>query len=58
MDDKTKTGKQDMIRVDKNDPNEVEYLHREHPWRTHEEIKHAIELYGPFRKDILKQLKR
>ena len=55
-DDKSNTGKQDDIRVDKNDPSEVEYLHQKFPGKSHEQIKQAIQTYGPFRKDIEKAL--
>lgn len=58
MDNKNTTGKQDAIRVDKNDPSEVEYLHQQHPKHTHEEIKEAIEKYGPLRADITAHLKK
>ena len=51
-DDKSKTGKQDDLRVDSNDPSEVEYLHRQFPNKSHEEIKTAIKNAGPLRKDI------
>lgn len=51
-DDKKNTGKQDDIRVDSNDPSEVEYLHRRHPDKTHQQIKEAIKKYGPMRKNI------
>ncbi|OQP62001.1 hypothetical protein A3860_30420 [Niastella vici] len=51
-DDKSKIGRQDDIRVDLNDQSEVEYLHRQIPNKTHQEIKDAIKKYGPFRKDI------
>jgi hypothetical protein len=51
-DDKKNTGKQDDIRVDINDPSEVEYVHRQFPHKTHEEVKEAIRKYGPMRKDI------
>jgi len=51
-DNKSNIGKQDDIRVDKNDPSEVEYLHRQFPNKSHEEIKKAVEQYGPLRKDI------
>lgn len=52
MDNKKNTGKQDDIRVDANDPSEVEYLHSRHPNMSHQQIKDAIEKYGPMRKDI------
>lgn len=51
-DNKSNIGKQDDIRVDKNDPSEVEYLHQQFPNKSHEEIKQAVDQYGPLRKDI------
>jgi hypothetical protein len=51
-DDKRNTGNQDDIRVDINDPSEVEYVHRQFPQKTHEEVVDAIRKYGPMRKDI------
>jgi hypothetical protein len=51
-DDKKNTGKQDDIRVDSNDPSEVEYMHGQFPGKTHEQIKEAIRTKGPLRKDI------
>lgn len=56
-DDKKNTGRQDDIRVDANDPSEVEYLHRQFPHKTHEEVLAAIRQYGPMRKDIEEQLR-
>lgn len=55
-DNKTNTGKQDDIRVDSNDASEVEYLHRQFPSKTHEEIKEAIRKAGPMRADIIRYL--
>lgn len=57
-DDKKNTGKQDDIRVDINDPSEVEYVHRKFPNKTHEEVKEAIRKYGPMRKDIEAALRK
>ena len=51
-DNKNQQGKQDDLRVDANDPNEVEYLHRKFPAKSHEEIRKAIKEKGPLRKDI------
>lgn len=51
-DNKKNVGKQDDIRVDANDASEVEYLHRQFPQKSHEEIKRAIVEKGPLRKDI------
>ncbi|MES2332879.1 MAG: DUF3606 domain-containing protein [Bacteroidota bacterium] len=58
MDNKKTTGVQDAIRVDSKDPNEVEYLHQQHPGYSHQEIKDAIEKYGPMREDIEAHLKK
>lgn len=57
-DNKQNTGKQDDIRVDSNDPSEVEYLHGKFPDKSHEEIKKAIKEKGPFRKDIIAFLEK
>ena len=51
-DDKSKQGRQDDRKVDRNDGSEVEYLHRKFPDKSHNEIKKAIETKGPVRKDI------
>ena len=51
-DNKSKQGKQDDSRVDKDDPSEVEYLHRKFPNKTHQQIKDAIDKKGPNRKEI------
>lgn len=56
-DDKSKTGKQDDIKVDKNDASEVEYLHQQFPNKSHEQIVAAVEKKGPYRKDIEAYLK-
>jgi hypothetical protein len=56
-DNKSNIGKQDDIRVDSNDPSEVEYLHGRFPSRKHEEIVEAIKKAGPMRSDIVKYLK-
>ena len=56
-DNKHNKGKQDDIRVDANDPSEVEYLHRQFPDKSHAEIKEAIRQAGPLRADIIALLK-
>jgi hypothetical protein len=56
-DNKNNTGKQDDIRVDSKDPSEVEYLHQQFPSKSHQQIKDAIEKYGPMREDIIKNLR-
>jgi len=57
-DNKAKRDGRDDVKVDSNDPSEVEYLHQKFPKNTHEEIESAIKKYGPYRKDIEAQLKR
>ena len=57
MDDKSKKGKQDDIRVDSKDKNEIEYLHRQFPRKTHQQIVDAVQAAGPFRADIIHYLK-
>jgi hypothetical protein len=57
-DNKKNVGKQDDIRVDSNDQSEVEYLHRQFPNKSHEEIKEAIKAAGPLRADIVAYLER
>ena len=56
-DDKTKQSKGDDIRVDINDPSEVEYLHRQFPNKEHSEIVEAIKAAGPLREKIVNYLK-
>lgn len=55
-DDKQKQNKQDAIRVDSNDPSEVEYLHRQFPNKQHSQIVDAINVAGPFRDKIIRYL--
>jgi hypothetical protein len=56
-DNKNKQGTADDIRVDANDPSEVEYLHQQFPNKSHEEIKQAIAAAGPLRADIIAYLR-
>ncbi|HWV66022.1 DUF3606 domain-containing protein [Chitinophaga sp.] len=56
-DDKKNVGKQDDIRVDSQDPSEVEYLHQQFPAKTHQQIRDAIKQAGPMRQDIINYLK-
>lgn len=57
-DNKRNTEKQDSIRVDLNDPSEVEYLHQQFPRASHEQIKAAIKTKEPLRADIIAYLKQ
>ena len=52
-DNKDQTGQQDRIRVDSNDPSEVEYLHKQYPTMSHQQILDAIRIAGPLRADII-----
>ena len=56
-DNKDKQGRQDASRVDINDSSEVEYLHRQFPNKSHDEIKKAIKEKGPMRKEIEEYLR-
>jgi hypothetical protein len=57
-DNKNQTSQQDRIRVDANDPSEVEYLHRQFPAMTHQQIVDAIQKAGPLRADIIAYLNK
>lgn len=57
-DNKTKQDGRDDARVDANDKSEVEYLHKQHPGYSHQQIVEAIKKYGPLRKDIEANLKK
>jgi hypothetical protein len=56
-DNKNYRGSRDDVRVDLNDPSEVEYVHKKFPNKTHEEIKEAIKKYGPMRRNIEEHLR-
>ena len=55
-DNKNIVTQQDRLRVDSNDPNEVEYLHRQFPKKHHQHIVDAIKVAGPMRADIVRYL--
>lgn len=55
-DNKNNVGQPDRIRIDANDPNEVEYVHRLFPHLTHDQVLEAIENKGPLREDVIKYL--
>jgi hypothetical protein len=55
-DNKSNVGHQDRIRIDANDPAEVEYVHRLFPHLTHDQVIEAIENEGPLREDVMKYL--
>jgi len=45
------------LQVDADDPNEVEYLRRRFPGKTHAQITEAIKIAGPSRVNIVKHLR-
>lgn len=55
-DSKQNVGVQDRIRIDANDKSEVEYVHQQFPWMTHEQVQKAIKEKGPYREDVIKFL--
>jgi hypothetical protein len=57
-DNKNITSIQDRIRIDSNDPSEVEYVHSLFPELEHEQIVQAINEKGPIRKDVMEYLKK
>lgn len=57
-DNKNATDGRDAAKVDKNDPSEVEQVHRSFPNYTHAQIVEAIEKHGPMRQDIYNYLKK
>lgn len=52
MDNKHTQDGRDDAKVDINDFSEVEYLHQQWKQFSHEDIRKAIEQYGPLRKNI------
>jgi len=57
-DNKNITSIQDRIRIDSNDPSEVEYVHSLFPELEHEQIVDAIKEKGPVRKEVMEYLKK
>jgi len=55
-DNKKATDIKDRIRVDANDPSEVEYVHSKYPQLEHQQVLDAIRSKGPMREDIEKYL--
>lgn len=55
-DSKQNVGQQDRIRIDANDPSEVEYVHRQYPHLSHQQVLEAILSKGPMREDVIKYL--
>ena len=56
-DNKFQWDNRDRSRVDANDVSEVEYVHRQFPKLSHQEVLQAIQTQGPMRVDILNYLR-
>jgi hypothetical protein len=54
--EENKQGLQDDIHVDPKDKSEVEYLHRQFPELTYEQIAAAVKAKGPLRREIVEFL--
>jgi hypothetical protein len=55
-DNKSMNDGRDRSRVDSQDPSEVEYLHRQYPNLTHEQVLNTVKQAGPLRSDIEREL--
>jgi len=55
-DNKMNVSQQDKIRIDASDPSEVEYVHRQFPHLTHQQVLDAVREKGPMREDVMKFL--
>jgi hypothetical protein len=57
-DNKNNVSQQDRIRIDANDPSEVEYVHSLFPELEHQQVLDAIKEKGPNRKEVMEYLKK
>jgi hypothetical protein len=57
-DNKDFRGERDRSRIDANDPNEVEYVHRQFPSLSHQEVRDAIVSNGPDRDAVMASLEK
>ena len=55
-DNKNATDIKDRMKVDANDPSEVEYVHSKYPHLQHQQVVDAVKSKGPLRADIEKYL--
>lgn len=51
-------GQRDRSRIDVNDPIDVEYVHHQFPWLSHQQIKDTIMKHGPDRETVVSILER
>jgi uncharacterized protein (DUF433 family) len=56
-DDKSLVGTSDINQNDGDDSNEIEYVLRQFPHLTHQQVSDAIKRIGPLRKDVIEYLK-
>ncbi len=57
-DNKNMRDGRDDVKVDSKDPSEVEFVHKQFPNLTHQQVMDAIKQYGPYRKDIYAALEK
>ena len=55
---RTFRGQKDRSRIDVNDTIDVEYIHHQFPWLSHNDIKDVIKKHGPDRHVVLTVLER
>lgn len=52
------TGQRDRSVIDANDPIDVNYVHYQFPWLSHQQIKEIIQKHGPDRDSVYSVLER
>jgi hypothetical protein len=57
LDNKPTTAQQEDVRIDTNNRDEIEYLHRQFPAKTQREVLEAIKNAGAFKGDIVRYLR-
>jgi hypothetical protein len=56
-DNKDQQDGRDRSKIDANDPSEVEYVHKQFPHLSHEEVFEAIRTKGPNREEVMNYLR-
>lgn len=57
-DSKGNVAEENRVRIDKDDPEEVAFVHRQFPLMQPEQIVEAIEEAGPYRDEIMTYLNK
>ncbi|MEO5892957.1 MAG: DUF3606 domain-containing protein [Ferruginibacter sp.] len=57
-DNKKVTDKRDSVKIDMNDPSEVEYVHQQFPRLKHAQVVEVIKAKGPSRSAVMNYLKK